>query len=275
MAAGAIYQAELAHQLSKRLGLKISPNRAGFHIVGVPKELSTALSRRSAQIKKVMAENGFKTARAASIAAMNTRGKKVDVSLPKVLEETQRVMRAFGFGPEQVIRLVEQGRERQFKPDQKGFEQRFEKAWNRIFKEKRTNRRLVAIGRYLALQHGVSSDSLSKVFREHMVRPRGFVHVEWRQLFPKAPLISPVRKIKAPVLVIGDKKQFRRWENIKGRKDLGVLQLRLQERNLFPNAPKWNPLSKAKIPLPRLVKTDSLVKKLFQSTKEKGHSHSY
>ena len=66
-----------------------------------------------------------------------------------------------------------------------------------------------------------------------------FIRIEWKQLFPKAPNWSPARKLKAPVIVVGNRDP--RWWTIKWKKDFKLFEVRLQDRILFRNAPQWSP----------------------------------
>jgi hypothetical protein len=45
----------------------------------------------------------------------------------------------------------------------------------------------------------------------------------------------------------------RRWGNIIWKKDLLLIEPRLQKRRLFPRAPEWNPASKLELPALRVV----------------------
>ena len=116
------------------------------------------------------------------------------------------------------------------------------------------------------------------------------IHVEWRPLFPKAPNWSPASRWSAPVLVLGSPKTKPRptkWGRVLWTKNLGLAELRLQERRAFPNAPAWSPLHDLKVKVLRLaekkrssnrrmraqpkVKTKS---KRQQQSQSDGHSHS-
>lgn len=74
-AAGAVYRAELAHQLQGRLGL-LAEARAegwGFEIQGVDRTLMEACSKRREAIEKKLSELGFGSAKAAELANLETR----------------------------------------------------------------------------------------------------------------------------------------------------------------------------------------------------------
>lgn len=76
MALGAVYRAELAEEL-RALGYEIVPDSKGsFRLKDMPRALEKHFSKRRAQIEKVMAERGTKSAKAAELAALDTRKAK-------------------------------------------------------------------------------------------------------------------------------------------------------------------------------------------------------
>ncbi len=76
MALGAAYRAELAHEL-RTLGYETAPDSKGnFRITQVPRDLERHFSKRRAQIEAVMTERGTSSAKAAEVAALNTRKAK-------------------------------------------------------------------------------------------------------------------------------------------------------------------------------------------------------
>jgi Ti-type conjugative transfer relaxase TraA len=76
MALGAAYRAELAHEL-RTLGYETVPDsKANFRIRQVPSDLERHFSKRRAQIEAVMTERGTRSAKAAEVAALNTRKAK-------------------------------------------------------------------------------------------------------------------------------------------------------------------------------------------------------
>lgn len=90
----------------------------------------------------------------------------------------------------------------------------------------------------------------------------GHVRVQKRIIASKAPKWSPFYKMTIPALRYG-KMRVREWEawgNTKGKIDLGVGELRLQQRKLFPRAMPWNPAKNIKVSLPRFVEKPQTVK---------------
>lgn len=75
MAAGAIYRAQLASELQK-IGYKIESDKSSFCIAGIDPATERHFSQRRQQIEAEMLAAGYKSARAASIAALSTRQAK-------------------------------------------------------------------------------------------------------------------------------------------------------------------------------------------------------
>ncbi len=89
MALGAAYRAELAHEL-RGLGYEIEPDSKGnFRLSEVPRDLERHFSKRRAQIEAVMAERGTSSAKAAEVAALDTRKAK-DSATATTLRATWR-----------------------------------------------------------------------------------------------------------------------------------------------------------------------------------------
>jgi conjugative relaxase-like TrwC/TraI family protein len=86
LAAGAVYRAELAHQLQK-LGLNIERDAKSFRLTAIPKPLCETFSKRRSQIVEHMERTGFNSAKAADIAALATRRAKENASRD-ILRET-------------------------------------------------------------------------------------------------------------------------------------------------------------------------------------------
>lgn len=76
MAAGAIYQAELAARM-QALGFAVEQDDKGtFRVAGSPRDLEAEFSKRREAIERAMEEHKTSGARAAEIAALDTREKK-------------------------------------------------------------------------------------------------------------------------------------------------------------------------------------------------------
>lgn len=75
--AGFLYQAQLRHELSRRLGVRWQPVRNGFaDIEGVPRDVIEAFSRRRSEILDELDRVGHDSARAAQFATLATRQAK-------------------------------------------------------------------------------------------------------------------------------------------------------------------------------------------------------
>jgi conjugative relaxase-like TrwC/TraI family protein len=108
MAAGAVYRAELASQLEKKLGLALErdPRNFAFKVKGVPENLISEFSKRRKQVEKALAEHGATSAKAAAKLALATRPAKGVLSRSELLSVWQEVGRLHGFTAEVVNQLL-------------------------------------------------------------------------------------------------------------------------------------------------------------------------
>lgn len=110
MAAGALYRAELAHELSHTLGLELVRDRFTFALAKVPESLSEVFSTRRAQIEEALAAAGLEGPRAAERAAMSTRTVKGHVARDVLLEQWRAVGEEHGFSQDEALALLHPGR---------------------------------------------------------------------------------------------------------------------------------------------------------------------
>lgn len=104
MAAGAIYRAELAHQLEQQIGVEIEAGKKDtFEIKGVPEKLTTEFSKRHEQIEAAMKSEGARGAERAAYFTLTTREKKAHVAREVLFEKWQDIGREHGLFPETVI----------------------------------------------------------------------------------------------------------------------------------------------------------------------------
>ncbi|MDW7644081.1 MAG: MobF family relaxase [Desulfuromonadales bacterium] len=96
MAAGAIYRAELATEMQK-MGFSVERDGDSFRIVGSPKDLEKEFSKRREAIEKALAEKGFSGAKAAQVAALDTRQEKEYRPRGELFEEWKATGKEFGF----------------------------------------------------------------------------------------------------------------------------------------------------------------------------------
>src|SRR3712207_4122079 len=74
LTAGYLYQAQLRHELTRRLGLSWGPVVNGCADLNiVPAPVREAFSTRRREIEEVLEANGWSSARAAQIATLRTR----------------------------------------------------------------------------------------------------------------------------------------------------------------------------------------------------------
>jgi len=99
--AGYVFQAELRERLTHELGVEWSEvHKGAAEVVGVPRLLSLALSKRRAQIIAAL-DGRAGTAREAEIAALNTRKGKREFDLAEQRTRWRAVAQEHGFGPDE------------------------------------------------------------------------------------------------------------------------------------------------------------------------------
>lgn len=101
MNTGAVYQVALANELQKQ-GWSIERNgEDSFRIATVPSSLEIEHSTRRAEIVEAMEARGESSARAAAVAALDTRSAKSDIDLAALRHEWAQTAERHGYGPEQ------------------------------------------------------------------------------------------------------------------------------------------------------------------------------
>jgi conjugative relaxase-like TrwC/TraI family protein len=105
---GYLYQAELRRELVQRLGVEWGPVHNGAaDIVGVPQPVLRAFSRRRAEIERTMAERGEHSAKAAQVAALDTRqAKDYGVGAESLRERWRDQASRLGFEWERITELT-------------------------------------------------------------------------------------------------------------------------------------------------------------------------
>jgi Ti-type conjugative transfer relaxase TraA len=110
MAAGAIYRAELSHQLEERLGLTSHKVKSWFELDGVPKELQETFSKRREAIEKILEEKGTSGAVASKIANLESREVKQHTARENLFSEWQQIGKEHGWSTDQVTELTQRER---------------------------------------------------------------------------------------------------------------------------------------------------------------------
>ena len=108
MAAGALYRAELAAQLEKRLGLECEKVRTWFELKGVSKPLIEEFSKRREQIEQALEKSGFSSARASEFANVTTREVKEHVAREELFEKWQDTGRQHGWSVKDLENIIGQ-----------------------------------------------------------------------------------------------------------------------------------------------------------------------
>ncbi len=103
-AAGALYHAQLRHELTRRLGVAWEPlHRGRADVAGIGAEARAAFSRRSAAIADHLAQRGLAGPRANAIAGHATRpARQAGLSADDLRPGWERRARAVGLGPERL-----------------------------------------------------------------------------------------------------------------------------------------------------------------------------
>lgn len=100
-AAGAVYRTELAAEMQK-LGFQVERDGWSFRIVGVPESVEKEFSRRRAQIEERLAETGHSSAKAAAVAATQTRKSKELTTREELFADWGARAAAHGFTRESI-----------------------------------------------------------------------------------------------------------------------------------------------------------------------------
>jgi conjugative relaxase-like TrwC/TraI family protein len=111
MVAGFLYQAQLRHELTKRLGVRWQPVRKGLsEIDGVPHRVLRAFSRRRIEIEARLGELGVDGVRASEVAALDTRrAKAYGVDGESLRSDWKERADALGFGRRDIAKVLGRG----------------------------------------------------------------------------------------------------------------------------------------------------------------------
>jgi len=265
-AASAIFEADLASRLIHQFGLTIiAKEKGGFDIQGVPNDLCEEFSKRHAAIEQEKSKHGGKSAESGRIAALNTRPDKEIVSHEALFARWQKTGRQFGFSPEQASELL--GKPNPQNKTTVNFAKELRTGIAKLEPKEKTRPAVIELGRTLAIEHGASGEDLKEAFKENLPKKPGFVHIEWKQVYPKSAFWSPTRLVKTPRIVIGNPKKYVRWGNIRYQKDTVFGRVRIQERILASKAPSWSPFCNKTIPALRFGKMRLTEKELWAKTR--------
>ena len=107
--AGYLYEAQLRDELTRRLGVEWGPVRNGIaDLVGIPQPVLAGFSTRRAEIEEEMTRRGVTSARAAEIAALDTRQAKDYAVDPHTLRaHWSEQARDFGLTPDMLTSVLD------------------------------------------------------------------------------------------------------------------------------------------------------------------------
>ncbi len=112
LAAGYLYEAQLRHELTRRLGLAwTEPLKGMGELERVPVEATQEFSSRRRSLVEHMEANDTHGFAAARVAALATRETKEQVDLPRLREEWQARAAEHGLGRRELREVVHRGRE--------------------------------------------------------------------------------------------------------------------------------------------------------------------
>jgi Ti-type conjugative transfer relaxase TraA len=119
LTAGYLFQAELRERLTRELGVEWSEvHKGAAEIVGVPAELTKALSKRRAQILDALDRNGRAgSARESEIAALSTRRSKQSFDLAEQRGQWRALAQEHGVGPDELAGTIDRA---EFQPADRG-----------------------------------------------------------------------------------------------------------------------------------------------------------
>jgi len=175
MAAGAVYRAELTHQLEERLGIVLErdPGAFDFRAKGVPESLVTAFSKRRQQVEKALSEYGASGAKAAAKFTLLTRPAKAHLPREQLVAAWREVGRAHGLTMEGINSLW-----RKMEPRKDELASRIntciEAAVEKITRKEShfPERELVRHAAIEAQTMGIPAAELCRVIKERLTSPR-------------------------------------------------------------------------------------------------------
>jgi conjugative relaxase-like TrwC/TraI family protein len=111
---GHLYNAELRHELTRRLGVEWHPVKDGLtDIAGVPRHIIDAFSTRSAEIEADLAEHGLSGAKAAQDAVYFTRAAKTyDVNPAGLITRWRNEAEVLGLNTDALAATLDRARTR-------------------------------------------------------------------------------------------------------------------------------------------------------------------
>ena len=155
LAAGAVYQVQLAAELRQRLGLVTKPARIGFQLAGVSREVCRAFSQRRQKIEGKLAEVGRQDAQTAKWATLGTRPPKAAVSREELLAAWRSRGAQHGWNEARVNDLLHRGQTKSCAAQ--SLEQEFQERTAELPPEKRTRGRLCGLAAAAAVEQGADA----------------------------------------------------------------------------------------------------------------------
>ena len=243
-----VYQTHLALGLRMELGLELEPVGQAFQIKGVPRDVCDFFSKRRAEILKYMKDHGLKGPEAAYEAAMKTRPEKRHVEREEQFLIWQRIGNFLGWGPDQARKL---SRDKKAMEIYQGLKER---------EARKTDGGLVEEKQNAAANTRPADDPRGS--KDHRLND-GLGGQQTQSTSSQTEGESPscdqerMRKPREKTFKQISKDRFilkhRRWGEVLWKKNLGIVEIRVQMKKLQPKAPGWTKASKLAIPAIRII----------------------
>lgn len=242
-----VYQTHLALGLRLELGLELEAEGQSFRVRGVPKKVCEAFSQRRKEIVEYQQARGLTGPLAGDIAALATRTRKRHVPREELFQLWHKIGDSLGWGPQQARELTRDRKVLKLMsrvpghdplrpyhgPYAESQKQADSRPPHQPPAEKGNPTGAVAAGppgRSAAEETGRESASPAGDQREK----RG------QKTF---------RQVASNRYVF----RHRRWGEVLWRKNLGLVELRVQMKRLQPKAPGWNKAAKLALPSLRII----------------------
>jgi conjugative relaxase-like TrwC/TraI family protein len=112
-ALGTLFRAEVAALLEERIGVVTEREGFSFHVQGVPQSLCDAFSKRRREVEESLRLRGYASARAAAVAALDTREPKGVMDTEALFSTWREVGRLHGFSENEALSLLHQAQDRE------------------------------------------------------------------------------------------------------------------------------------------------------------------
>jgi conjugative relaxase-like TrwC/TraI family protein len=163
MAAGAMYQVQLAAELRQGPGFAVVPDRIGFQIQEVPRDLCRTFSKRRQTIEAELQKQGAQDAVTIKKVTLQTRPKKITVHPAKLRQTWRKTAERFSWNTARVLSL--QHKSPLNLCTKADLEQRFHQEMAKLPKQKQTPGRVRGLAAALAVEMHADADTFCPLLR--------------------------------------------------------------------------------------------------------------